>query len=60
MTERDCHCPYCDGSLTEATCTPCEARVVRCPACGVPQPKDATVCAGCGEKLPETATDKES
>lgn len=60
MSGRECSCPYCDGSMPEELCAPCEVRVVLCPACGEPQPRDASVCSECGGRLTETPKDEET
>jgi len=57
--ERECGCPYCDGMTDTGVCAPCGVKLVLCPDCATPQPREATVCAACGAALSQQDQDKE-
>jgi predicted amidophosphoribosyltransferase len=52
-------CPFCDEAIAEAAfpyCEACGLKVLRCPKCQLPVPRDKEKCPHCGADLKKTET----
>jgi len=50
-------CPYCDEEIAEAAfpyCEACSVKVLRCPKCQLPVPRDKEKCPHCGADIRKT------
>jgi hypothetical protein len=47
-------CPFCDAGIAEAAfpyCEACGVKILRCPACQMPVPRDTPKCPHCGTDI---------
>jgi hypothetical protein len=52
-------CPFCDEEIAEAAfpyCEACGVKLLRCPACQMPIPRDSEKCPHCGVNIKEAAS----
>ncbi len=54
-------CPYCDAEIAEAAfpfCNACGVKVLTCPSCHNPVPRDKEACPTCGADLADSGSEE--
>jgi predicted amidophosphoribosyltransferase len=57
VTDKAHSCPFCDADIAEAAfpyCEACGLKMLRCPQCQMPVPRDKEKCPHCGADIKGT------